>query len=137
MARFKKGDVGNPSGGRRKTIPASKLPLITQLAARGVREKDIGRACDMSRDTWTRYRNANPEVAAAFEAGRQVMHDALVGKLYEKAMGGDTIALIFALKCFFGYRENAEVPELRAQVVINLPGAAALSDYKIVEASDA
>lgn len=127
---FKKGQSGNPAGPRKKTVPASRLALITQLAARGVREKDIARAVDMSADTWVRCRDVQPEVANAFEAGRQAMHDALVGKLYEKAMHGDTIALIFALKIFYGYRDNAEVQELRAQVVINLPGATSLDKYR-------
>ena len=80
--------------------------MITKLAARGVREKDIARAVDVSEPTWLSLKRDFPEVQAAVDAGRQVMHDALVGKLYEKAMAGDTIALLFAMKVMFGYREN-------------------------------
>ena len=127
---FKKGQSGNPAGPPRKTIPTRALPQITKLAARGVREKDIARAVDMAPDTWARYKDSHPEAAHAFEAGRQIMHDALVGKLYEKAMHGDTIALIFALKIFYGYRDNTELQELRPQVVINLPGAVPLDQYR-------
>ena len=59
------------------------------------------------------------------------MFEGLVGKLFEKAMGGDTIALIFSLKAFFQVRENSEVPpESRPHVVINLPGASPLSKYQ-------
>ena len=127
---IKKGEVLNPNGARRRTIASRDLPTITALAARGVRERDIARAVQVSPTTWPRLRDTDPAVNAAFEAGRQQMHDALVGKLYEKAMKGDTVALLFSLKVFFGYREN-ELTHDRPQInIINLPGAAPIAEYK-------
>lgn len=123
--QFKPGQSGNPAGGKKLTVPASALPIITKLAAKGVRQRDIGRAIGVSQQVWNRQREAQPEVADALAAGQQKMHDALVHKLYEKAVEGDTVSLLFLLKCRFGYREGDELnSDSKPQVIINLPGAA-------------
>ena len=130
---WKPGTVTNPRGRAPKTIAARDLAAITKLAARGCREKDIARAVGVSPPTWARIRDADPDVRAAFDAGRQVMHDALIGKLYEKAMGGDTVSLIFACKILLGYRENDAAVEFKPQVTITLPGALPLEKFAALE----
>jgi hypothetical protein len=130
--KFLPGQSGNPAGRKPKTVALSKLPLISKLAARGVREKDIARhVADMSEATWIAYKRDHPEVVAAVDAGRQVMHDALIGKMFESAMSGDQRAGEFILRAVFGYRDQGDPPgEVRPQVIINLPGAATLDQYR-------
>ena len=101
------------------------------MASRGVREEDIARCYDIARNTWVKVKDRQPEVQAAIDLGRQAMHDALVGKLYERATkgSGDAIAAFFLLKTRFGYRENEVPADARPQVTIVLPGAAAVGHY--------
>ena len=121
--------VSGSYGGPRKMLPANGLQTITALATKGVREKDIARAVGMSVPTWIKYKADFPEALAALEDGQQAMHDALIGKLFEKAMGGDIVALLFTLKSRFAYREGDEPSEVRPQVIINLPGATSVQQY--------
>jgi len=126
LPRFQPGVVTNPNGRPRKLIAAKHLPTIKELAAKGVRVKDICRAIEISEPTWTKCLAEQPEVRDAFDSGRQVMHDALVSKLFERAMKGDLVPNLFLLKCVFSYREMGdESGEGRPNIVINLPGAAA------------
>jgi hypothetical protein len=61
------------------------------------------------------------------------MHDALVGKLYEKAMRGQDVPILFLLKTVFGYAEGAPLGDARPQVIINLPAAVPLEQYRTIE----
>ncbi len=78
---------------------------------------------------WSRCRDAQQEVADALAAGKQQMHDALCGKLYAKAMDGDTVALLFLLKTRYGYREGDQQGDTRAHVTIVLPDAMSPEQY--------
>ena len=126
--RFVKGRVGNPKGEAPMVLDRALLPTIKQLASRGVREQDIARACGIDPTTWVRIRKEDPEAADAWAAGRQVMHDALVGKLYERAMKGDLVPALFLLKCVFHYREDS--PAEAPSIVINLPPAIPAATYR-------
>jgi hypothetical protein len=88
----------------------------------------------MSHNTFRKLRQADQHIQDALDAGRQVMHDKLVGRLYERAMGKDQAsiaALIFILKAKFGYRDNGdETGEQRPSVIINLPSALPLSSFQ-------
>src|SRR5262245_16772510 len=119
--RFLPGKSGNANGVPRKTLTTQHLTVVTQLAAKGVREADIARAVGLSVPTWIGLKTTVPAVADALALGQRMMHDALIGKLYEKAMNGDTVALLFMLKSRFGYKEGTEPSEARPQIVINLP----------------
>jgi hypothetical protein len=114
----------------KKLLPKGGLEKIRDLASHGHSEKDIARALGMAPSTWTRLKDENPEAQDALDAGRSVEHLALYGKLYEKAMGGDIVALLFLLKCRHGYRELADFPQNAAQIIISLPAAATLETYK-------
>ncbi len=127
---FQKGEVHNPKGAPRKTLSNADLAAVTKLAAKGVREQDIARAVGVGATTWQRLKHEHPEVQAALDSGRQVMHDALVGKLFERAMKGDIVPNLFLLKTVFGYREGDEPSETRPQITINLPGALPLSAFQ-------
>lgn len=129
FALYKPGQSGNPAGRRKKPLPRHGLELIEQLAAKGCREIDIGRAVGMSPPTWIDRKNTCPEIQAAFDSGRQRLHDELVNVLVTKAKKGDVVPLLFALKTLFNYREDAPPPEMRAQVVINLQAAMPAERY--------
>ena len=65
-----------------------------------------------SYNTIQRYINEYPTVKEAYEKAHNLMGDAVELKLYEKAMSGDTTAMIFMLKTKFkerGYVERKEV----------------------------
>lgn len=134
--RFKKGTSGNPKGMAPMVLNRSLLPTIKQLAARGVREVDIARACDIHPTTWQRIKNEDAQVAEAFAAGRQKMHDSLVNVLYQNAMKGQLVPALFLLKCVFHYREDS--PAETPSIVINLPSAIPATNYRpaVVERVD-
>lgn len=128
--QFKPGQIANPQGRRPTKIAKRDLPAISKLAARGVREGDISRWLGVSGPTWQRIKRDQQEVQDALDAGRQKMHDALIGKLYERAMAGETVPLLFILKARFGYREGDELGgSAQPQITINLPGAVPLAQY--------
>ena len=94
------------------------------MASRGFSERDIARSIGLCQTTFTLRKNEDPAVQDALDAGRCVEHQALYGKLYEKAMNGEIVALLFLLKCRHGYREIGDVaPTNAVQVVISMPGA--------------
>ena len=114
----------------KKLLPKGALEKIRDLSSKGHSEKDIARALGMSASTWTRIKDENPEAQDALDAGRSIEHLALYGKLYEKAMGGDIVALLFLLKCRHGYRETLDVTQTNAvQVIFAIPGALGPAEY--------
>ncbi len=123
-------------GRRRKRVPPkldgrSGYEIITEMASRGHREIDIARRLGiMSLSTWARVKDRDPKALAALEAGRGVEHDRLFGKLYEKALAGDIVALLFLLKTRHGYNDRPEPAPVQAAIQINLPPALGPEDYR-------
>jgi hypothetical protein len=114
----------------KKLLPKGGLAKITDLASRGFSERDISRALGVSQSTFTRFKSEDEAVQDALDAGRSIEHLALYGKLYEKAMGGDIVALLFLLKCRHGYRETLDITQTNAvQIVFQIPAALAPDDY--------
>ena len=81
------------------------IEIIEDMAAQCAREVDIAAALGTSWGTFNRIRSESDEVAQAMQRGSAKAHHQLVSRLYQKAMDGDTIALLFLLKTRFGYRE--------------------------------
>jgi hypothetical protein len=114
----------------KKLLPKGGLEKIRDLASRGHTEKDVARALGMSASTWTRLKNETPEAQDALDQGRSVEHLKLYGKLMEKAMNGDIIAILFALKTRHGYRELVDVSQVNAvQIVFQIPAALDPAEY--------
>ena len=114
----------------KKLIPRDGLAKIRDMASRGHTEKDIARALGMSATTWTRIKGDEPAAQDALDEGRSIEHSALYGKLYEKAMAGDIVALLFLLKCRHNYRETVDVTQTNAvQITFQIPGALDPADY--------
>ncbi len=126
---IKKGQVLNPKGGPRKTVPASKLPLITKMAADGARERHIALALGMSVPTWIRCKKDFPEVADALALGQELLYDKIIGRLIEQAKT-NVIAGIYLSKVLFGLREGEPPSDSRPQITINLPGALSLAQFR-------
>jgi hypothetical protein len=112
----------------RKKLPRKGLQIIADCASRGVKETDLAKALGMSHSTWRNIRENDPIVKEAYEAAKSIEHDQIFGKLYEKALNGDTVACIFLLKTRHHYREQAEIPTA-PNVTINLPGSMSPEQY--------
>ena len=124
VTQFKPGVSGNPNGQPRILVPARDLHYITELAAKGCRQKDVARGVGLDERTLVKCLNEQPEVREAFDQGRQQLHDSLVNKLVTMALKGNVAALIYSCKVLLGYRENDVPPDQRPIVNITLPGAA-------------
>ena len=114
----------------KKLIPRDGFAKIRDLASRGYSERDIARSLGMSATTWTRIKNETPAAQDALDEGRSVEHQKLYSKLMEKAMAGDIVAILFALKCRHSYRETVDLNQTNAvQITFQIPGALDPSDY--------
>jgi hypothetical protein len=74
---------------------------VRSLAARGVRQEDIGPIIHCG-DTKTLRKHFRDEL----DRGMAEANSNVTGALYEKAMGGDTIAQMFWMKTRAGWREK-------------------------------
>lgn len=123
--------IGHP-----KTDPLPKdIKKIEKLAANGCSQVEIARGLGVGKDLLYRWRREFPAVQEAMEAGLAKEHQALRSVLIEKALAGDTVCILFALKTRHGYRETAPIEQdSRVTVQINLPGALTADQYsKVVE----
>ncbi|MES9887278.1 MAG: hypothetical protein ABW140_10730 [Candidatus Sedimenticola sp. 6PFRAG1] len=119
----------------KKFIKEGQYKLITEMAARGLREVDIARGLGMAFTTWARIKDEDPKALDALEEGRGIEHEALVGKLFDMAMKGNVVALLFALKSRHGYREGIAIEHnSNVRVTFDLPGALSTDQYaKVIE----
>lgn len=72
----------------------------------------VARKLGVSRTTLYKFMEDKPTVKAALDEAREKMVDNVESKLYSKALGGDTVAMIFFLKTQGkkrGYVERQEV----------------------------
>lgn len=118
---------------RKYLVPDNQVTAILDACRRGVSEVRIARALGVNYRTWMRVRAEDERVASALAETRKLEEDELVSLLMDKARGGETTAIIFALKGRHGYRDQGAVAvmaESKVNVVINLPAAqASLDDY--------
>lgn len=119
---------------KKEPLPAD-IQTVERLTAGGCSQIEISRQLGISRDTFQRWRRDHKEVAEALEAGLAAEHKALRSVLLEKALAGDTVCILFALKTRHGYRESAPiVEESRVNIQISLPGALSTEQYgKVIE----
>ena len=111
---------------RKSIIPDQHMPAILDACRRGVSEVRIARSLGLNYRTWMRIRSEDDRIASALAETRSLEEDELVALLMDKARGGETTALIFALKSRHNYRDQGapvSSAEQRVNVVINLPAA--------------
>jgi len=90
---------------------------VRSLAARGVRHEDIAAIIDC--DAKTVRKHFRDEL----DRGMAEANSNVTGALYEKAIGGDTIAQIFWMKTRLGWREKDSekpIPGSEAQQIDNV-----------------
>lgn len=91
---------GRPAGRKpgRKPIPVPNLARIETIAAMGATNEQIAAAIGVSESTLKSMRRKYPTVEHVIKRGKDKADLQVVGRLYKKAVDGDTTAMIFWLK---------------------------------------
>lgn len=90
--------------GRPKFKPDENVARqVEKLAALGVSQEDAGNILNFSVDTLMR------RYAAEWNKGKSVAKAKIAGKLFEKAMAGDSSCIFFWLKTQAGWRDVTRV----------------------------
>lgn len=100
---------GRGEGRPHLVVGARGLKIVEALAAKGCMLETIAKALRMSHDTLEACRRRQPEVQAALDRGRGVLHDELVSILVQQARAGQFVPAMFLLKTRFGYKEGVQV----------------------------
>ena len=126
------GGIGQP---RKDPTPQDIKRIETLIGDEGCTHIELARCLNISKSILYRWRDQFPAVKEAMEAGLAKEHKALRSVLLEKALAGDTVCILFALKTRHGYRESAPVEtESRVNIQINLPGALTAEQYgKVID----
>jgi hypothetical protein len=97
------------------------LRMVEDMAGRGAILDDIACVIGISPRTLDRWLK-HEDVRFAYKRGRAIAKDNVARTLYEKAMEGDTIAMIFWLKAQAGWTDKqAEVAQEMPDVQIYMP----------------
>jgi hypothetical protein len=102
-------------------LTAAAIAHIEEYAGRGCTLHQIALQLDVSDSTLDRWMQ-QPQVKRAWERGRAIAAGEMTGKLYNLAMAGDTVAVIFWLKSQLGWSDKplVELPS-NTQVVVYVP----------------
>ncbi len=118
-------------------IGARGLKIVEEMAARGVVLDTIAKALRMSHDTLEQCRRRQPEVQAALDRGRGVLHDELVNLLVQQARAGQFVPAMFLLKTRFGYKEGTQVDvTVDHGGVLVVPAEMTVAEYLAMKAAD-
>lgn len=80
----------------------NNLAVIQSLSMQGKSAAEIADAFDISRRTLMNLQKEHPALAKAIQTGRLSVVAMCQNKLMEKVSGGDTTAIIYALKVYGG-----------------------------------
>lgn len=119
-------------GGAKKPLepPKNAAELIQKACENGCTILQIANALDVSMQTLRRWREERPDIEQAFQQGRAIEHDRLVGALFEQAVNkSNTTAAIFLLKARHGYVEGVPLVQNSVSVNFTLPGAMTPEQY--------
>src|SRR5687767_3489923 len=97
---------------------AKKKRFIETLAAQGT-VSHAAQAAGVSRNTAYRWRQEDREFASLWDEAHENAVDAVESVLYQKALSGDTIAMIFYLKAhrtIYRDRLNIDVKQVQNQI---------------------
>lgn len=118
-------------------IGAKGLRIIEAMAAKGCLLETIAKALRMSHDTLEACRRRQPEVQAALDRGRGVLHDELVSILVQQARAGQFVPAMFLLKSRFGYKEGAQLDvNVEHGGVLVVPAEMTVEQYLAKKAAD-
>lgn len=118
-------------------IGAKGLKIIEEMAAKGCLLETIAKVLRISHDTLEACRRRQPEVQAALDRGRGVLHDELVGILVQQARAGQFVPAMFLLKSRFGYKEGAQLDvNVDHGGVLVVPAEMTVEQYLAKKAAD-
>ena len=95
-----------------------KKKFIETLAAQGT-VFHAAQAAGVSRQTVYRWRIEDREFAACWDEAHEQAVDAVESSLYQKALGGDTICMIFYLKAhrpIYRDRLNIDIKQVQSEI---------------------
>lgn len=117
-----------------KVAPVGAAARIEALAADGFSVIGVAKGMGTSKETLAKWFDADPELKAAFDQGREHERHALHNMLYRAAMElGNASAAMFLLKARHGYREGDQSETgNRVQITFALPGAMSMDDFKVI-----
>ncbi len=95
-----------------------KKRFIETLAAQGT-VSHAAQAAGVSRNTAYRWRQDDHEFACLWDEAHSTAVDAVESVLYQKALSGDTIAMIFYLKAhrpIYRDRLNIDIKQLQSEI---------------------
>jgi hypothetical protein len=97
------------------------LRIVEDMAGRGATLDDIACVIGISPSTLDRWQK-HEEVKFAYKRGRAIAKDNIARTLYDKAMDGDTIAMIFWLKAQGGWSDKQrEITQDMPEIEIYMP----------------
>ena len=109
----------------------NNLAIIQSLSMQGKSMEEIAKAFNITRRTLQNLQNKHPSLRKSVETGRLSVVAMCQNKLMERVSGGDTTAIIYALKVyggdFFNDRKTVEAKitgapvSVQPQVLIYLP----------------
>ena len=118
-------------------IGAKGLKIIEEMSAKGCLLETIAKVLRISHDTLEACRRRQPEVQAALDRGRGVLHDELVSILVQQARAGQFVPAMFLLKSRFGYKEGAQLDvNVEHGGVLVVPAEMTVEQYLAKKAAD-
>jgi transposase-like protein len=110
--------------------PDNAAEIVQKACENGCTVNQIAAALGVERRTLNRWKEEFPAIEEAFQLGRQVEHDRLVGALFDQAVNkANTTAAIFLLKARHGYVEGVPLVQNSVSVNFTLPGAMSPEQY--------
>ena len=103
---------------RRYRCDTKKKRFIETLAAQGT-VSHAAQAAGVSRNTAYRWRHEDLEFACLWDEAHENAVDAVESSLYQKAVSGDTIAMIFYLKAhrpIYRDRLNIDIKQIQSEI---------------------
>ncbi|MHB8496054.1 MAG: hypothetical protein ACYC9Z_18650 [Casimicrobiaceae bacterium] len=128
--RFKKGKNGNPLGIQNtKALTRDGYALVVKLASLDKSESTILHALGISGPTWCAMKRRDPKLVEALEYGRGLARDSYVAALQRHGKK-NFVPYVFLLKGLHGVTEGAPPETARTNIVITIPNATSLVDYR-------
>lgn len=84
--------------GKYESHVANRLEVIKGWCRDGLTEEEIAKRLGIAYSTFKKYKSDYPALSAVLKEGKEVADYRVENALYEKALGGDTTAMIFWLK---------------------------------------
>ncbi len=116
---------------RKYLPPGAREYILAAAEDNALAETKICRALGMGFRAWRRILAEDADAGALWAEALAIERDAIVGKLFDRAMEGDVQAARFMLGARHGLREQGGTGDAtRSSVTINLPGSMSAKQYE-------